>query len=299
MAPVASPGVWWGLLCALGSAACYGVASVMQAVAARAEPSAERGVDPMLLVRLVRRWRFVAGIGLDLAGFVAQFAALRVLPLFVVQAAVAASLAVTAMTARWVLGSVLGRRGWSGVALVSVGLAALGGSAGSEGSGGSGGDVRLAVLVCAVGLVGFGLAAGRAPRSVRAPGLGLVAGFGFGVVAIASRLLSSFDPSALVADPAAYAVVLGGLIAFGFYAAALQVGSVTTVTTMLIVGETVGPAVVGVALLGDQPRQGWAWVAALGFIAVLLGAGALAGFGELDDQGSAPRPGHLGTAERG
>ena len=43
-------------------------------------------VDPGLIVRLLRQWRFVASLGIDLLGFLAQLVALRRLPLFAVQA---------------------------------------------------------------------------------------------------------------------------------------------------------------------------------------------------------------------
>jgi len=76
--------MWWGLLCALAAACAYGIASVMQAIAARSTADDSYGVNPGLLVRVLGQWRFLLGLGLDVLGFVAQLAALRVLPLFVV-----------------------------------------------------------------------------------------------------------------------------------------------------------------------------------------------------------------------
>ncbi|MBO0917205.1 hypothetical protein J1C73_23725, partial [Streptomyces laculatispora] len=90
------------MICALGSAVCFGTASVLQAVAARAaaEPgSGGAGVDPALLLRALRQWRYVAGLALDGLGFVLQIIALRSLPIYAVGAALAASLAVTAVVA--------------------------------------------------------------------------------------------------------------------------------------------------------------------------------------------------------
>jgi phosphatidylserine synthase len=48
----------------------------------------------------------------------------------------------------------------------------------------------------------------------------------------------------------------------------------------MVVGETVGPALVGVIWLGDRTREGLAWLAALGFVVAVAGALALARFGE-------------------
>ncbi|WP_328610167.1 hypothetical protein OG943_13915 [Amycolatopsis sp. NBC_00345] len=269
----------WGLLCALLSAVAYGVASVMQAVAAKAAPDAGAGVDPRLLLRVLRQWKFVLGLGLDVLGFVAQIAALHVLPLFVVQAAQAASLAVTAVAAR-VFGVRLGAREWTAVAVVCAGLALLGGSAASEGSNEVGLGFRL-VLAGAVVVLGLaGVAAGRASRRVRTPALGLVAGLCFGVVAISGRVMPSLAPLDLLTDPALYIVAVAGGLAMLFYATALQRGSVTTSTAMMVLGETVLPSLIGIVLLGDRTRPGFVLVAVAGFVLAVTAALALARFGE-------------------
>ena len=269
----------WGLLCALLSAVAYGVASVMQAVAAKASPDSGAGVDPRLLLRVLRQWKFVLGLGLDVLGFVAQIAALHVLPLFVVQAAQAASLAVTAVAAR-VFGVRLGAREWTAVGVVCAGLALLGGSAESEGSTQVGLGFRL-VLAGAVVVLGLaGVAAGRASRRVRTPALGLVAGLCFGVVAISGRVMPSLAPLDLLTDPALYIVAVAGGLAMLFYATALQRGSVTTSTAMMVLGETVLPSLIGIVLLGDRTRPGFALVAVAGFVLAVTAALALARFGE-------------------
>ncbi|MFE0020814.1 hypothetical protein [Amycolatopsis sp. NPDC059021] len=274
--------MWWGLLCALGAACAYGVASVMQAVAARAADNGgddRAGVDPRLLVRVLGQWRFVVGVGLDVLGFVAQIAALHVLPLFVVQAALAASLAVTAVAAR-VLGIRLGGREWAAVGLVCAGLALLGTSAEGEGSDPVGLGFRL-VLIGAVVVLGIGgFVAGKAGRRVRTPALGLVAGLCFGAVAIAGRVIPSLAPLDLFTDPATYTVVVAGPMAMLFYATALQRGSVTTSTAMMVLGETVFPSLIGIFALGDRTRPGFAIVAVAGFVLAVAAALALARFGE-------------------
>lgn len=269
----------WGLLCALLSAVAYGVASVMQAVAAKATPDAGAGVDPRLLLRVLRQWKYVAGLGLDVLGFVAQIAALHVLPLFVVQATQAASLAVTAVAAR-VFGVRLGVREWAAVVVVCAGLALLGSSAQSEGSDQVGLGFRL-VLAGAVVVLGLaGIAAGKAGRRVRTPALGLIAGLCFGLVAVAGRIIPSLAPLDLLTDPALYILAVSGGMAMLFYATALQRGSVTTSTAMMVLGETVLPSLIGIVLLGDRTRPGFVVVAIAGFVLAVTAALALARFGE-------------------
>src|SRR4051794_25760791 len=177
-----------GVLAALFSALCYGVASVLQSKAVRVDP-AEDGGQP--LFRLVVRPLFVGGVVLDVAGFAAQFAALRVAPVFLVQAALAGSLGVTAAVAGVVLKIRLSRADWVAVGLVCAGLAALGLSAGAEGAARTGTGFRIALLAAVLVLAGAGGIAQRLRGPAGAAALGLVAGLGFGVVALAARALPS------------------------------------------------------------------------------------------------------------
>jgi hypothetical protein len=106
------------------------------------------------------------------------------------------------------------------------------------------------------------------------------------------RLVTSLG--GLVRSPATYALLLAGLVALLAYSTALQRGTVTQATAPLVVGETLAPALVGVLLLGDQPRPGWGWVAAVGFGLAVLGALSLARHGELSDEVEpSTRPGRL------
>ncbi|MFD3699977.1 hypothetical protein ACFWUZ_28295 [Streptomyces sp. NPDC058646] len=268
------------MVCALGAAVCFGTASVLQAMAARAaEPGTGSGVDPALLLRAARQWRYLAGLGLDAAGFVLQIAALRHLPIYAVGAALAASLAVTAVVAARLLRVRLSRAEWTAVAVVCAGLLMLGLASGEEGSG-SGPAALGPALLAVTGLVLLvGAAAGRLPDRWRALVLGLAAGTGFGVVEVAVRLIDDFSLAEL-RNPALYALLVGGGAAFLLLTSALQRGSVTAATAGMVLGETIGPAAVGVAWLGDRTREGLAWLAVTGFVVAVVGALFLARFGE-------------------
>jgi drug/metabolite transporter (DMT)-like permease len=270
-----------GLLGALASAVCYGVASVLQAVAARAAPQT-RDVDPRLLLRLLGRAPFLGGILLDTAGFAAEFMALRTVPVFLVQAAVAANLAVTALVAVPVLKARLRPREWAAAGAVCAGLAMLAVATGPEGSAHVGVNMRWALLACTVLLTVVGFAAGRLTDPARSAVLGLVAGLAFGVVALAVRILPDLSPGHLVRDPATYALAGAGVAAFLFFATGLQRGAVTVTTGAMVLAETVAPAAVGVLLLGDRPRPGFVPVALAGFVVALAGTLALARFGEAE-----------------
>jgi drug/metabolite transporter (DMT)-like permease len=268
------------LLAAVASAVFYGVAAALQSRGARAAPQAAT-IDPRLLVNVLRRAPFLIGIVLDIFGFAGQFYALRLLPVFMVQAAQAASLAVTAVASIPVLGASLGKRQWVGVVTVCAGLALLASSAGTQSATGVGLGVRVSLLAAAAALAGIGYAAGRLPAARRSAALGAIAGLGFGVAALAARSLSSLTPAHLLADPATYALVVGGLVGFLFFTTGLQRGSVTAVTAAVVVGETAVPALIAVLILGDHTRPGFVPLALVGFAAAIAGALVLAGSGPL------------------
>jgi drug/metabolite transporter (DMT)-like permease len=272
-----------GLLGAFGAAICYGVASILQALAAR-RSSASEGLDPRLLLRLLRSWQYLVGLALDGLAFVFSIAALRSLPLFAVQSIVASFLAITAVLGAIVLKMPLRRNDKLGVAVVILGLVLVGLSAAEDDAVAVSSSVHWGVLVAAVALAGLAVPAALLSGSVGVATLGTVAGLAFGAVAVGARILESpLTVRGLLTDPAAYGLVVGGAVALMAYSTALQRGSVTVATAPLVVAETVAPALVGLIVLGDAPRPGWGWVAALGFLFAVAGALSLARHGELND----------------
>jgi drug/metabolite transporter (DMT)-like permease len=280
--------VWSGLVCAVLSAVCYGISSILQAIAARAAASDRRGVDPGLVLRLVREWRYLCGLGLDLLGLVAQVVALRSLPLFLVQAAQAAAVPVTAVLTVKTLGARLSAAEWTSVGLVCAGLALLGGSARSQGVAATGIGLHWALLAATAALALLGALAALAPDRVRGLLLGLTSGLAFGAVGLAMRVVPSLAPTALLTDPAAYAVIVAGIVGSWLYATGLQRGGVVAATATNLIGETVPPALIGVLLLGDRARSGWVPVAVGGFLIALVGALVLARFGRIEGSADSP-----------
>jgi drug/metabolite transporter (DMT)-like permease len=284
------------LIAALVAALFYGIAAVMQAMAVheasnRPPDDAAGGVDPGLIPRMLRQWRFVASLFLDMLGFIAQLVALRRLPLFAVQAMVASNLAVTAVFASLLMGVALSWREWLAVSGVVAGVGLLGSSAGPEGASEAGTMFKLALIAAVAGLGVCGLAAARLRDPMRTLLLGTVAGLGYGVLGIAARVLNGFEPLTLLRDPAAYAVAAAGIVSFVFYATALEGGSVTVATAAVVLAETLPAALIGVVFLGDTTRPGLEPAALAGFLLAVASAVMLARFGEAEHAArGAPEP---------
>lgn len=266
-----------GLLAALGAALLYGGATVLEAVAAQRVEAADH-VDPRLLVRMLGQLRFVAGIVLDLGGFALSILALRSLPLFAVQAAIASSIGVTALLEVVFLKAHIGRRRGLVLVAIAAGLVLLAASAAADHAVPVGATARwlLAAGVAAVAVTA-GLAGRVGTGDAAAARLGLVAGLGFGGMAVCARVivlphhLLSLAHDALAWELAAYGV-LGMLL----LTTAMQRGTATAATAACFAAETVVPAIIGVAWLGDRARSGL-WPAAIaGFALTAAGSVVLA-----------------------
>ncbi|MFN8189158.1 MAG: hypothetical protein U0R78_01760 [Nocardioidaceae bacterium] len=275
------------LMAATGIAICYGLATVLQSIGVKSTASGE-GLDPGLFVRLASNIPYLLGLAMDGLGFGLTIVALQTLPLFVVEAFTAGALAVTAVAAAAWLKIPLSRGEWVGVGAVTIGLAALGLSAGADQ------DITPTTLerwlpfLATVGLLVVTWLVARIPGRSGVFALGAVAGFGFGLVGIATRILA--DPlsvSALVRDPAAYGVVAAGALAILALATALQRGQVTQATAAMVVAETVIPSVIGLAFLGDTIRSGFVVVAGVGMVVAIVGSVALARLGEIPESATA------------
>lgn len=290
-----------GLIMALAAALCFGVAMVLQALGAqRRTPRPGEGV--LGTARAMLNVAFAAGLLLDCFGFGAQLLALRTLPLYVVQAALAGALAVTAVLGAAVLKARLGRGEWLGVAGVCLGLAVLGVTAGAEGHKQPAHAFHWILLVVVAVIAGLGGVAWRLREPTRAAVMGGLCGLGFGVVGLAVRVLStSHGLATLFADPALYALLAGGAVSFVLMTEGVRGGKVTIATAGMVLGETALPAVLGVVLLGDGTRHGLMPLAVAGFAVAVAGALALARFGEIssreEEAAASPTP-HPAPASR-
>lgn len=251
-----------GLGAALLAAVLFGIAAVVQAVAAR-----RHGLFSWLMV-------LVGAI--YLGGWMLHLVAIAHVPLYVAQVGIAASIVVTALIAARVVHEPLCARHWAAVGALVAGLVFLVWAAGPVGDHRF--DVgRTAALYTGVGVtLVLGLLAMRLRSERGGVLLGALAGIAYGGSPIATRSL--VDPAwnrATIAP--ALTIFLFGVLGFWLYSVALQRASVTAATAPLVLLETLMPALVGLGVFGDGVRAGWWPVALLGFTLSTGGALVLCG----------------------
>lgn len=267
-----SPGFF--IAFAVLAAVCTGTAAVLQAIGAR-RVAASSGVDPRLLWRVVHSRFYVAGLALNGISSAMSLVALHSLPLFVVQAIVASNLAVVAVLSTCVLRTRLRVTEWCAVGGVVAGLVLLVISANPSNAGRLPWPGPWALLGAAIALAMIAFVPGR--RLNGAAFAGLLAGLTYGVCGVSARVLGdAASMDSLLTNPVTYALGLGGILGTLLYATALQRGSVTAASAMTILGQTLGPSIVGMMLLDGQYRPGFATFAVVGFALTVAGAVALA-----------------------
>lgn len=239
-----------GLGAALLAAVVFGVGAVVQAIAMRRAGF----VSPLMVV---------VGVAY-LGGWVLHLVAIAHIPLYLAQVGVAASLAVTAVIAAFVVGEPLAGRHWVAIGALIGGLALLAVSSGAVGKARFGTTDAVALYAALVALTAAGTVVARGTGARNGVTLGYLAGLAYTGSPIASRSLVHFSwRPALVAG--AVSIGLFGLLGFWLYSLAMHRTSVTAATAPLVLLETVGPAILGILAFGDGVRGGWWPVAVAGF----------------------------------
>lgn len=258
----------WFFLAAMIMA--YGVANFLQAIAASRE-SRHDSFNPRLLLKLAAQKTYLTGVACQALGFLLAIVARADLPLFLVQAAVAAGLGVTALLGVAVLKWRLPRAEILLLIGLTGGIAALVVSA--QPSVSKDLDLVAIVVLASSWVVIAGLGWVAAHRVHGVPGsvvLGGLAGLAFGVAAVASRpLASAIGVTDLLSNPLLYLIIVQSLTGQLLLALAMQRGSTTAAVAAMDAAFAAPAAAIGLLLLGDQIRPGLEWLATVGFLVTL------------------------------
>jgi drug/metabolite transporter (DMT)-like permease len=249
-----------GLGAALLAAVLFGLGAVMQAAAARRGPLISLMMVTVALIYVL--------------GWALHVVSIAMVPLYVAQVGISASLAVTALAAAKLLGEQLAPRHRLAIGVLVAGLALLAVAAGPVGDHEFEERDVVAMYAALALLLVLGLLALRVSGRAGGVLLGCLGGIAYAGSPIATRSL--VDPSwdRLTIAPA-LSIGLFGLLGFWLYSIALRRTSVIAASAPLVLLQTVVPAVVGVAMFGDAFRDGWLPAAIVGFVVSTAAALAL------------------------
>lgn len=263
----------YALLAALGCAVAFGLATVLESIGVGRIGSVPDTVDAKSLARVATQVPYLAGLGVDLLGWLLSLIALAQLPVFVVESMIASAIGFTVLFA-----AVLQRvrptvRQLLFIGAIAVGLVGLAASGAAEEAHRTTATYTWAMVLSLLALAIAGWIVARTIRGeVSASVLGALAGLSFGGTALCGRAILGEVGIGDLRDPILYALALYGVLGMVLLTLALQRGSVTVTTAWVFVAQTVVPSAVGLAVLGDSARAGFAGVAAASFVITVVAA---------------------------
>lgn len=226
----------------------------------------------MDLVNLRRQPIYFLGIAVDMLGFLFAAAALRQLPLFLVQSLLAFSVGVTATISAF-MGTRLATAGWVALGIGAAGLILLGVSADPSPARPLPPQWRWLLLATALPVAAIAFHAQRRGGRRAAPMLAFGAGLGFCFVGVSARTLEPPDSAwQLILEPSVWAILVNGLAAAVLFAMALQKTGATANTAIMFTTNTVLSSFIGVIYLDDRVRSGFTVAAIVGFVCAIAGA---------------------------
>jgi drug/metabolite transporter (DMT)-like permease len=258
---------------ALLAAAANALSSVLQRKAARDEPQDE-AFSLALVLHLLRRPVWQAGIGALIAGFLLQAFALDRAPLSLVQPLLVAELPFTLVLATRLLHAHAERRSWIGVLTMAGGLALLLVAASPSGGKPQSTGIRWVLAIIAAGatlavVVGVGrVTTGALRAAVLATGAGIAFALTAAFMKEAVRLLSH-GVLAMLASWAPWAMVFTGLLSLLLLQNAFHAGTLVAAQPAVTISDPLVSIVLGVLLFSETLRGAW-WL-----VPELLGVGAL------------------------
>ena len=246
---------------ALGAAAAFAVSNVAQMDAVRRQPAGRRTVggsqvDPGLVVRAARDPLWLAGLAASIIGFGLEATALSVAPVVLVQPLIVAELPFALPLAAFLAGKRLGFREWSGIVLVTAGLATVVTTIHPADTLIAAGPVVWLVLFAAVGLAVAGLVGltGRATGVARTSALAAAAGFTFGLLSVVTKATThQFATRGLGAlgtwQPWALAVI--GMVGMSLAQNTYRAGPLAVSLPLLDIGEPLAGSVIAIVAFGE------------------------------------------------
>jgi drug/metabolite transporter (DMT)-like permease len=264
------------ILAALGCSICNGISTVQQKVGADREHNI-RKLDFTLLLRLLKDAPYVFGLLLAIFGYALSFVALRVLPLFLVQSVIAASVVVTAFGEQLILHKRLNKQTYIALGAIIVGLVFLSISAVSGRAKVSHQSISDLVAILPLPLAFIGVLFIYLRSKISALILAAIGGLLYGNTSTIARIFSYPHPLwKLIENPLLYGLIASAILGQYFFTIALQRTTATKSNAIMITLQTFGPAIFGLLFFDDKIRSGFAGLVLFGSLLVIIGSAATA-----------------------
>lgn len=257
----------------IGCSLCNGISTVQQKVGADDE-SKVRSFDLTLLLRLLKDTPYVLGTLLAIFGYGLSLIALRVLPLFLVQSLIAASVIVTAIGERIFLRKrKFSKQTYLALAIVVAGLVLLSLSAVSGPAIVHNKTAKLIIEISPIPLAAIGAIFIYIRNKLSAFVLAALGGLLFGNTSTIGRILIYPHPFwKIIENPLLYSLTISAILAQYLFIVSLQRTIATKSNAIMISMQTFGPAVCGLLFFDDKIRTGFQLVVLLGSLLVIVGS---------------------------
>jgi hypothetical protein len=256
-------------IAAFATALFYGVSAVLEDRAAKRTPVTGKS-GKRAAFRAAMSGLYVGGMALSVVAWAFSLIALHRLPLFAVQAIATSSIGVVVIISWALTGHKPTKREGRLLCVLALALIAVAAAAAPT-------DPKPVTLLFKVfiwvGVVGVASSAFFATRVSGARGsalLGAVSGLSDGGMALCARALHPHSLGGLITDPLALALVPFTVIGIVAFAASLQRGAVSVALACQQAVVAVVPSVIGLLVLGDTARHGFAVVTYAGFVVTVF-----------------------------
>ena len=264
------------MLAAFACAICNGTAAVLQKISADKEKKVD-SLDARLLTRLFRDKSYIIGVILDLAGWLFTLYAVQYLPLFLVEAVIAANIVITALIERVFRRQIIRSSSYRAIAIIVLGLVLLAIASSPEKSEPISDTLKWLIVLMPIPIALAGYILARSKNYRASIGLAVVGGLAFGGTSVIGRIFRLSSPVwHTIYSPLVFALIVSGTLGILLFSIALQRAQATVINATMTASQTVIPATIGAAFLGDHARAGLGYLVVIGICLALGGIAFLA-----------------------
>ncbi len=256
---------------AAGCAVANGISIILQKTGADDEAKV-KSLDLSLIFRLFKNKPYLGGLLLQIVGWVLCLVALQVLPIFLVQSVIAASIVVTAIGEWIITRHSLNKLAYIAIIGVLSGLVLVGLAAKPSHATLGNDEIHTILELAPIVLIILGVFFIYLKKRISSSFLALLSGISFGATSLIGRIIVFHNPVWLMLkDPLLWALVVYAVLGQYLFTVALQRSSGTKANALMISTQTLVPSFLGILYFNDKFRDDLFGLVVLGAILVVVG----------------------------